>query len=121
MRVLKFGGTSVGSVKNMIQVKDIINDQEKKIVVLSAMSGTTNILVAISEYNKEGDKSNASASIDALKASYATTIQSLFSNDAILNDVQEYVQDIFHDLRAIIDKVHDPLVYNTIVSYILHP
>ena len=117
MRVLKFGGTSVGSVENMIQVKDIINDQEKKIVVLSAMSGTTNALVAISDYIKEGNKSKASARIDALEISYTTTIQSLFSNQAIVYDVQEYVQDIFYDLRATTDKVYDQLAYNTIVSY----
>ena len=49
MLVLKFGGTSVGSAKNMNNVKDIINTKGQKIVVLSAMSGTTNALVNISE------------------------------------------------------------------------
>ncbi|MBF4986232.1 aspartate kinase, partial [Nonlabens mediterrranea] len=50
MLVLKFGGTSVGSVENMTHVKNIINDGTKKVVVLSAMSGTTNTLVEISEH-----------------------------------------------------------------------
>lgn len=53
MKVLKFGGTSVGSIENMSNVKTIINDGHKKIVVLSAMSGTTNQLVAISNYIKD--------------------------------------------------------------------
>ena len=117
MHVLKFGGTSVGSVENMIQVKDIINDQEKKIVVLSAMSGTTNTLVAISNDIKEGHISKASTSIDALEISYVHTIQSLFSDEAILYDVEEYVQDVFYYLRAATDKSYDQFMYNTILSY----
>ncbi|WP_299764090.1 aspartate kinase [uncultured Dokdonia sp.] len=117
MRVLKFGGTSVGSVENMIQVKEIINDQDKKIVVLSAMSGTTNTLVTISNDIKEGNTGKASASIDALEIRYTTTIQSLFSDDETLYNVQEYVQDIFSYLRTAVGKSYSPLMYNTIVSY----
>ena len=58
MKVLKFGGTSVGSAQRMKDVAKIICDGEQKIVVLSAMSGTTNTLVEISDYlykkNPEG-------------------------------------------------------------------
>ena len=50
MKVLKFGGTSVGSAERMKGVAKLITDGEKKIVVLSAMSGTTNSLVEISDY-----------------------------------------------------------------------
>ena len=117
MRVLKFGGTSVGSVENMIQVKEIVNDQQKKIVVLSAMSGTTNALVAISNDIKEGNKSSAVTRIDTLEVSYTTTIQSLFSDAVILQDVQAYVKDIFFTLKSTIDQVYHPSTYNTIVSY----
>lgn len=49
MKVLKFGGTSVGSAQRIKNVASIICDQEQKIVVLSAMAGTTNSLVEISE------------------------------------------------------------------------
>ena len=48
MKVLKFGGTSVGSAQRMKDVAKLITDGEQKIVVLSAMSGTTNTLVEIS-------------------------------------------------------------------------
>ena len=48
MKVLKFGGTSVGSAQRMKEVAKLITDGEQKIVVLSAMSGTTNTLVEIS-------------------------------------------------------------------------
>ncbi len=117
MRVLKFGGTSVGSVENMIQVKEIINDSEKKIVVLSAMSGTTNALVAISDAIKEGDKRKASKAIDTLEISYAATIQTLFSDAEVSYQVQEYVHDIFYALRTATDQAHTQYLYNTIVSY----
>ena len=50
MLVLKFGGTSVGSAERMKEVAELINTPETKIVVLSAMSGTTNSLVEIAEY-----------------------------------------------------------------------
>lgn len=50
MKVLKFGGTSVGSAQRMKDVAKLICDGEQKIVVLSAMSGTTNTLVEISDY-----------------------------------------------------------------------
>ena len=58
MKVLKFGGTSVGSAQRMKDVAKLITDGEQKIVVLSAMSGTTNTLVELSDYrytyNAEG-------------------------------------------------------------------
>ena len=50
MKVLKFGGTSVGSAQRMKSVAGLIGDGSQKIVVLSAMSGTTNTLVEISDY-----------------------------------------------------------------------
>ena len=58
MKVLKFGGTSVGTPQRMKEVVKLITDSDQKIVVLSAMSGTTNSLVEISDYlykkNPEG-------------------------------------------------------------------
>ena len=50
MKILKFGGTSVGSPQRMKDVCKLITDGQKKIVVLSAMSGTTNTLVEIADY-----------------------------------------------------------------------
>jgi len=62
MKVYKFGGTSVGSPENMRSVMEIITaDGEPKIVVLSAMSGTTNSLVEISNKLYAGDKQAAKA------------------------------------------------------------
>ena len=70
MKILKFGGTSVGSVKNMSLVKDIINTSEKKIVVLSAMSGTTNTLVAVNTAIKNNEIAVAESIISSLSDNY---------------------------------------------------
>ncbi len=59
MLVLKFGGTSVGSIENMVNVKNIINNGQQKVVVLSAMSGTTNALVKVAEYIKNNKPEDA--------------------------------------------------------------
>ena len=65
MKVLKFGGTSVGSAQRMKDVAKLITDGEQKIVVLSAMSGTTNTLVEISDYlYKKIQKVRMKSSID---------------------------------------------------------
>ena len=54
MKVLKFGGTSVGSAERMQSVVKLISDGESKIVVLSAMSGTTNALIEFTNYLTTG-------------------------------------------------------------------
>jgi aspartate kinase len=64
MKVFKFGGTSVGSPENMQSVMEIITDGEQKVVVLSAMSGTTNSLVEISNELYAGKKDTAKQLID---------------------------------------------------------
>ena len=69
MKVMKFGGTSVGKPQRMQEVANLITkDDERKIVVLSALSGTTNALVEISESLASGDRSAAKQQIDALHA-----------------------------------------------------
>ena len=71
MKVMKFGGTSVGKPDRMHQVAQLItNDQEPKIVVLSALSGTTNTLVSIGDALSKGEKENAKQIIDKLEAHY---------------------------------------------------
>ena len=72
MKVLKFGGTSVGSPQRMQDVSKLItNDGEAKIVVLSAMSGTTNTLVEISDYLYKKNPEGANTIINLLEQKYA--------------------------------------------------
>lgn len=59
MKILKFGGTSVGSPERMKKLLDIIDPSEEQIVVLSAVSGTTNSLVEISAKLLKEDKQTA--------------------------------------------------------------
>ncbi|MBR5240571.1 MAG: aspartate kinase [Muribaculaceae bacterium] len=81
MKVLKFGGTSVGSAQRMKDVAKIICDGEQKIVVLSAMSGTTNTLVEISDYLYKKNPEGANEIINSLQKKYDTVINELFSTD----------------------------------------
>jgi len=85
MRILKFGGTSVGSAERMHALVSLINDSTPKIVVLSAMSGTTNSLVEIGAalYAKENDK--AKQLIDALNIKYNDVIKQLYKTEKDLN------------------------------------
>ena len=81
MKVLKFGGTSVGSPDRMKNLLDIIKPKNKQIVVLSAVSGTTNSLLEISQAYLSGDKQKASDLISVLNAKYELFIKELFSTD----------------------------------------
>lgn len=116
MLVLKFGGTSVGSVKNMTNVKNIIEGGQQKVVVLSAMSGTTNALVEISENIKNGSLEDALHNIGVLKQHYITTNNELISNSELNGEIVSYIEDVFALLRLSIDKPHTEFLYNTIVA-----
>ena len=70
MKVLKFGGTSVGSAERMQNVVKLINDGETKIVVLSAMSGTTNSLIEFTNYLRNGNANGACEHSTFLQAKY---------------------------------------------------
>ena len=85
MKVMKFGGTSVGKPQRMQEVAKLITkDDEPKIVVLSALSGTTNALVEISESLASGDRSAAKEQIDALHVHYQNFIKELLKETAAL-------------------------------------
>ena len=116
MKVLKFGGTSVGSVVNMKMVKDIIAGNEKKIVVLSAMSGTTNALVEISNFIKNDHIEKANQNIEALHHKYVLVINDLLEDEALRQDVEIYVATVFSFLKICASENHSPLLYNKIVA-----
>ena len=116
MKVLKFGGTSVGSIVNMKMVKDIIADHEKKIVVLSAMSGTTNALVEISNFIKNDQKGEAVLNIEKLHEKYVAVINDLMKEDTLKQDVEIYIESVFSFLKICASEKHSPLLYNKIVA-----
>ena len=100
MKILKFGGTSVGSPERIKNVADLINDGEQKIVVLSAMSGTTNTLVEIADYLRKRNPESASAVINHLRTTYFQHIEKLFSNKDMLNATAQVLDDIFMHLHS---------------------
>ncbi|MBK8610562.1 MAG: aspartate kinase [Chitinophagaceae bacterium] len=94
MKVMKFGGTSVGKPQRMQEVAKLITrDGEAKIVVLSALSGTTNALIEISESLSRGDRSAAKMQIDALHEHYKNFVTELLANE----DTREKANYVLHE------------------------
>jgi aspartate kinase len=100
MKVLKFGGTSVGSAARMQDVAKLICDGEQKIVVLSAMSGTTNSLVEISDYFYKNNTSGALERINTLEQKYHEIINELYSTDTYKTEATRVIKSHFDYLRA---------------------
>ncbi|MDE6073767.1 MAG: aspartate kinase [Muribaculaceae bacterium] len=82
MKVLKFGGTSVGSAQRIINVAGLISGRGRNVVVLSAMSGTTNTLVEIADYLMRGNNDGAKETLNNLEKKYAREINGLFPDDS---------------------------------------
>lgn len=102
MKIMKFGGTSVGKPERMHQVYDLITkDAEPKIVVLSALSGTTNALVDISNSLSAGNKSEAKQKIDTLEAHYHSFVLDLLKTDALIAKGNAIVKEHFEFLNII--------------------
>lgn len=116
MKVLKFGGTSVGSVENMSNVKRIINDGKKKVVVLSAMSGTTNKLVSIAKDIDLGNSNTAIDKINSLHQVYFDTIDELLINSELNLDVKNYVSSVFELLVKCTNNVFSETLENQILA-----
>ncbi|MCH5169524.1 MAG: aspartate kinase, partial [Prevotellaceae bacterium] len=106
MKVLKFGGTSVGSPQRMQDVSRLITkDGETKIVVLSAMSGTTNTLVEISDYLYKKNPEGANTIINQLEQKYADHIAKLYSTEEARQQTMNFLHEEFDYLRSF-TKVH---------------
>ena len=100
---MKFGGTSVGKPQRMQEVAKLITkDDEPKIVVLSALSGTTNALVEISESLASGDRSAAKEQIDALHVHYQNFIKELLKETAALKKGYTVLNEHFEFLTIIL-------------------
>ncbi len=100
MKVLKFGGTSVGSATNMKNVAKLVTNGDQNIVVLSAMSGTTNSLVEISDYFYKKNTAGALEKINLLEHHYHDTIQQLYTKPELLKKSEEIIHSIFEYLRS---------------------
>ncbi len=116
MKVLKFGGTSVGAPENMRAVMDLITNGEQKIVVLSAMSGTTNSLVDISNYLHEKNKDTASIFIGKLETKYKKVVAQLFSTDENKKSGFKVVKESFNTIKLYTSGSFNEVGENTILA-----
>jgi len=103
MKVMKFGGTSVGKPERMHQVAQLITkDAEPTIVVLSALSGTTNALVSISDSLAAGKRDEAKQKIDALKEHYNNFVTTLVDKQEHIDKATAIVNEHFEFLNIIL-------------------
>ena len=91
MKVLKFGGTSVGSPERMKKLLDIVDASQRQIVVLSAVSGTTNSLVEIGQAYLAGDKPKAAQLVKNLKDKYEVFIKELLAKPEFYEQGKEVI------------------------------
>lgn len=102
MKVLKFGGTSVGSAQRIKGVAELIVESGKNVVVLSAMSGTTNTLVEICDYLQKRNATGAKETAYNLERKYSGVIDELYAGypDA-KREASKQIGKIFKDLREL--------------------
>ncbi|MGJ7033371.1 aspartate kinase [Niabella hirudinis] len=103
MKVMKFGGTSVGKPERMKHIASLLQNQnETAVVVLSALSGTTNALVEIGNAIARGDRHTAQQTINNLQDHYNQFIKELLSSETALKKAQAIVDEHFEFLNIIL-------------------
>ena len=100
MKVLKFGGTSIGLASRMKHVAELIRNGSKDIVVLSALSGTTNILIEISDYLYKKNPDAANEIINQLENNYFLYVDELYSTDSYKEKAKELLKFHFEYIRS---------------------
>ena len=101
MKVMKFGGTSVGSPERMKNVASLITSSgEPTFVVLSAMSGTTNSLIEIADYLYKKNPEGANEVINQLEKKYIQHVDELFLTETYKSETREFLMSEFNYLRS---------------------
>ena len=117
MKVMKFGGTSVGSPARMKEVTKLVTKSgEPVFVVLSAMSGTTNSLVEISNYLYKKNPEGANEIINQLERKYLKHIDELYSTDATKAQVREFLTSEMNYLRSFTKELFTSFEEKSIVA-----
>ena len=114
MKVLKFGGTSVGSFENIKKVREIIDNGEPKIVVLSAMSGSTNLLVQLNENIQSNQQAESKQLVIELEQKYLSVTDQLIKDKTRVETVIQYISALTERLHYFIDNQISN--YNEIVA-----
>ena len=114
---MKFGGTSVGTPQRMKEVTQlVIKSGEPVFVVLSAMSGTTNSLVEISDYLYKKNADGANEVINNLEAKYMRHVEELYTKDDVKKTTCEFLKDEFNYLRSFTKEIFTSFEEKTIVA-----
>ena len=117
MKVMKFGGTSVGTPQRMKEVTQlVIKSGEPVFVVLSAMSGTTNSLVEISDYLYKKNADGANEVINHLETKYIRHVEELYTKDDVKKATCEFLKDEFNYLRSFTKEIFTSFEEKTIVA-----
>lgn len=117
MKVMKFGGTSVGSPERMKSVAALITKSgEPTFVVLSAMSGTTNSLIEISNYLYKKNPEGANEVINNLEKKYFGHVAQLYSTDGYKQKTKEFLRDRFNYMRTFTKGIFTSFEEKIIVS-----
>jgi len=103
MKIMKFGGTSVGTAERMRAIVPLINTGEKVIVVLSAMSGTTNALIEISSALYAGNIKEAGSKIESLRAKYLDVVNNLYTHEETRQTGREIIDNHFNYISGFIN------------------
>ena len=98
---MKFGGTSVGSAERIKNVAELISNKGKNIIVLSAMAGTTNTLVEISDYLYKKNVDGAKETINNLEMKYKQTINDLYSTETAKEEAYCEIKACFNYIRSL--------------------
>jgi aspartate kinase len=116
MKIMKFGGTSVGSPDRMKALIPLISDGERKIIVLSAMSGTTNSLVEITDLLYEGKNDEVATKIELLKSKYYDVVENLFNTSKYKSEACEMIDSHFEYIRNFTLRVFTKLQEKAIIA-----
>ena len=117
MKVMKFGGTSVGTPQRMKEVTNLVTKSgEPVFVVLSAMSGTTNSLVEISDYLYKKNADGANEVINRLESKYMKHIDELFTKDDAKQTTRDFLKDEFNYLRSFTKEIFTSFEEKAIVA-----
>ena len=117
MNVMKFGGTSVGSPERMKSVAQLITRSgEPTFVVLSAMSGTTNSLVEISNYLYKKNPEGANEVINNLESKYMDHVENLYQDDGYKKKTRDFLRDRFSYMRSFTKGIFTSFEEKIIVS-----
>ncbi len=113
---MKFGGTSVGSAARMQHVAELVSSAGQNLVVLSAMSGTTNTLVEVAGYLYNHNSEGARDTISRLEGKYLKVIKELYATEEYADKARTFVHESFVFLGTFAKQLFGPAQEKVILA-----